>query len=220
MAPFIITRKRILFLFLFLSMACFFLSSCTQETGSENRANSKPHINEKAGPGTEPYQDMKASPLTPSEVSEKVPQKARELVEALLGEEGKKQNWDALPGGVFYHDIFKGDGKPVKHGSAIHMKLRGFLKNGAEFVNTNKHPHNKSYVFTYGIGEVVKGFEMGVATMKEKGKRVIVIPPELGFKEKGYRSPYVFIPPYSTLIYEASFMFRKDPEWNKIDLFK
>jgi peptidylprolyl isomerase len=167
-------------------------------------------------PSSTPYS---TSTLALLDIS-KVPERARMLVKTLTKKEDAEQEWYGFPEGVMYHDIHIGNGKAIKKGMGIHTILRGILEDGTQFVNTMKYEGNKSFVFTFGIGDTLKSFEQGISSMRERGKRVIVIPPELAYGEKEYESQDVFIPPNSILIFEVSVMWVREPEWEKIRFFK
>ncbi|MCX7765923.1 MAG: FKBP-type peptidyl-prolyl cis-trans isomerase [Candidatus Sumerlaeia bacterium] len=156
--------------------------------------------------------------ITTESVSQKeVPIIAELLVLELL-KESKKPKWVKLPGGVIYCDIYTGNGKEIKGGSAVHLHLRGYLEDGTEFVNTFRE--RLHFFFTFNVGETIPGFEQGIASMRERGKRIVIIPPELAFGAEGYETEYIYIPPYSTLIYEVSLLFVREPEWDKLNMFK
>jgi len=196
------------FSFIIAIALCVFLEACAQDSGTE-----KP----------EPTPDHTEAVVTPTPVPveiAKIPEKARELVQKLTKKNEPDQQWFITEEGIVYHDVFVGEGNTPKRGVAVHMIVRGILKDGTEFVNTTRYPERKSFTFTYGTGATIKGFESGIASMKEKGKRVIVIPPEMGFGDKEYKSQNIKIPPNSTLIFEVSIMFYREAEWEKIDLFK
>lgn len=211
-------------LYLFLILAII-LSSCAQEP----QENDHPKIL-KEETSLIPSPPPTFTPSTTSTISStstisltdisKVPERARMLVQALTKKKDSEQEWRIFPEGVMYHDIHVGDGKSITNGVSVHMLLRGVLEDGTEFVNTMKNRINKSYTFTFGQGDTLNSFEQGVVTMREKGKRVIVIPPELAYGEKEYKTPSIHIPPHSTLIFEASIMWIREPEWDKINLFK
>lgn len=91
-------------------------------------------------------------------------------------------------------EISKGTGAEVKEGSLITVKYSGKLMNDEEFDSNNGKP----LTFRVGNGEVVDGFDAGVVGMKKGGKRVIVIPPRLGFPFGGDG-----IPPNSVVKFEV-----------------
>jgi len=57
------------------------------------------------------------------------------------------------------------------------------LTNGTKF--DSSLDRNKPFSFTLGAGEVIQGWDLGVAGMKVGGKRKLIIPPELGYGSKG-----------------------------------
>jgi hypothetical protein len=223
-------------LFLFTIPAIILLSCAQEPQGQGNQQNPKeetlpvfpsssttepspsstPSLTPTFSPTQTPYS---TSTLSLTDIS-KVPERARMLVRALTKKEDAEQKWYIFPEGVMYHDIHVGDGKSITNDVAVHMLLRGVLDDGTEFVNTMKYKENKAYTFTFGQGDTLMSFEQGVASMREKGKRVIVIPPELSYGEKEYKTPEVQIPPHSTLIFEASVMWIRAPELDKLNLFK
>lgn len=91
-----------------------------------------------------------------------------------------------------------GTGREAKNGDTVSVNYRGTLTNGTEFDSSYKR--NQAFSFRLGTGEVIKGWDQGVAGMKVGGKRKLTIPPALGYGEAG--SPPA-IPGNSTLIFEV-----------------
>jgi len=92
-------------------------------------------------------------------------------------------------------DIVFGTGVEAAVGDTVVVHYIGRLSNGQEFDNSNKR--GEPFTFTLGDGEVIAGWEQGVAGMKVGGERILVIPPTLGYGERNVGP----IPANSTLIF-------------------
>ena len=96
-------------------------------------------------------------------------------------------------------DLAVGKGAEAKAGDTVRVHYVGTLTNGDEFDASKKHG-DKPFEFELGKGRVIKGWDEGVAGMKEGGKRKLTIPPHLGY---GARGAGAKIPPNSTLVFEV-----------------
>lgn len=105
-----------------------------------------------------------------------------------------------LDDGLQYWVIREGLGAVAKEGSRVRVHYTGWLTNGKKF---DSSVGGQPFDFTIGNGEVIKGWEEGVAGMKVGGKRQLRIPPSLAYGEKGY--PPV-IPPNATLIFDIQLL--------------
>lgn len=88
-------------------------------------------------------------------------------------EKKEKPKTKVLEGGIIIEDRVVGTGKACKKGSKVGMRYIGKLKNGKVF---DKNTSGKPFVFNLGRGEVIKGWDIGVAGMAVGGERRIVIP--------------------------------------------
>ncbi len=103
--------------------------------------------------------------------------------------------------GLVYWDIRVGNGGEAKEGSHVRVHYTGWLTTGKKF--DSSVDAGKPFDFTIGNGEVIKGWEEGVAGMKVGGKRQLRIPPALAYGAAGYPGA---IPPNATLIFDIQLL--------------
>jgi len=103
--------------------------------------------------------------------------------------------------GLQYWDIQVGTGDVAKRGSRVKVHYTGWLTNGKKF--DSSVDAGRPFQFTIGRGEVIKGWDEGVAGMKVGGKRQLRIPPELGYGQSGAAG---VIPPNATLIFDVQLL--------------
>jgi FKBP-type peptidyl-prolyl cis-trans isomerase FkpA len=99
-----------------------------------------------------------------------------------------------------FEDIVVGVGISPQPGQNVTVHYTGTLENGAKF--DSSVDRGQPFTFKIGVGQVIKGWDEGVMTMKVGGKRKLVIPPHLGYGSRG-TGP---IPPNSTLIFEVELL--------------
>ncbi len=98
-------------------------------------------------------------------------------------------------------DISTGTGDVAVAGKEVTVHYTGvFAGNNQKF--DSSIDRGVPFTFTLGAGQVIKGWDLGVEGMKVGGKRVLVIPPQLGYGEKDYGP----IPGNSTLIFEIELL--------------
>jgi FKBP-type peptidyl-prolyl cis-trans isomerase len=98
-------------------------------------------------------------------------------------------------------DIKQGDGAEAAAGQRVTVHYVGTLTNGSKF--DSSRDRGKGFSFDLGKGQVIKGWDRGVAGMKVGGVRKLTIPPDLAYGDRGF--PPV-IPPGSTLVFEVELL--------------
>ncbi|MEZ5899450.1 MAG: FKBP-type peptidyl-prolyl cis-trans isomerase [Hyphomicrobium sp.] len=108
-------------------------------------------------------------------------------------------------------DTQEGTGDAPKTGQTCVMHYTGWLyKDGAKGAKFDSSvDRGKPFAFTIGVGQVIKGWDEGVASMKVGGKRTLIIPPQLGY---GARGAGGVIPPNATLIFDVELLDLKDDD--------
>src|SRR6187200_3723306 len=98
-------------------------------------------------------------------------------------------------------DIKLGDGAEAKAGNQVTVHYVGTLTDGKKF--DSSRDRGKGFSFKLGAGQVIKGWDQGVAGMKVGGLRKLTIPPHLAYGDRGFPGA---IPPRSTLIFEVELL--------------
>jgi len=99
--------------------------------------------------------------------------------------------------GLQYVDTLVGTGEAPQKGQKVSVHYKGTLKDGTQF--DNSYDRGAPIQFMVGVGQVIPGFDEGLATMAVGGKRRLHIPAALGYGEQGAGNA---IPPNSDLIFE------------------
>src|SRR5205085_3230741 len=103
--------------------------------------------------------------------------------------------------GLQYWDIKVGAGLTASAGQTAKVHYTGWLTDGKKF--DSSVDRNEPFGFTLGAGEVIKGWDEGVAGMKVGGKRQLRLPPELGYGSRGAGG---VIPPNATLVFDVELL--------------
>lgn len=85
--------------------------------------------------------------------------------------------------GLKYKDVKVGTGATPQKGQTISVHYTGTLADGTKF--DSSRDRGDPLKFTVGIGQVIKGWDEGLLTMKVGGQRTLIIPPELGYGARG-----------------------------------
>lgn len=105
------------------------------------------------------------------------------------------------PSGLYWKDVVEGTGAMAVRGSTAVVDYTGWLANGNFFDGSKKA--GKPFSFALGQGRVIEGWDEGVAGMRVGGKRLLVIPPQLGYGERGAGG---LIPGNATLVFEVELL--------------
>jgi len=98
-------------------------------------------------------------------------------------------------------DLKVGTGAEAIAGNQVTVHYVGTLTDGKKF--DSSRDRGKGFSFKLGGGQVIKGWDQGVAGMKVGGLRKLTIPPDLAYGDRGF--PPV-IPPRSTLVFEVELL--------------
>jgi peptidylprolyl isomerase len=120
-------------------------------------------------------------------------------------DEGKTKKWQQTDSGLQYLDEKQGTGDSPMNGQNCLVHYTGWLwennAKGKEF--DSSVGRGEPFMFSVGLGRVIKGWDEGVATMKVGGKRQLLIPAKLGYGAQGAGGD---IPPNATLLFEVELL--------------
>jgi peptidylprolyl isomerase len=103
--------------------------------------------------------------------------------------------------GLKYYDLEEGTGETPTPGQPVSVHYTGWLEDGSMF--DSSLTRGQPFQFVIGAGQVIPGWDEGVAGMKVGGKRQLVIPADLAYGEQGAGG---VIPPNATLIFEVELL--------------
>ncbi len=103
--------------------------------------------------------------------------------------------------GLQIEKLAEGQGETPKTGDRVSVHYTGWLENGKKF--DSSRDRGQPFVFTLGRGQVIKGWDQGVASMRVGDKVRLTLPPDLGY---GARGAGGVIPPNATLIFEVELL--------------
>ncbi len=111
------------------------------------------------------------------------------------------ENQVTTASGLKYVEIAEGAGETPTKGQTVSVHYTGTLESGKKF--DSSRDRNQAFEFQIGEGQVIKGWDEGLSTMKVGGRRKLIIPAELGY---GARGAGGVIPPNSTLIFDVELL--------------
>ncbi len=98
-------------------------------------------------------------------------------------------------------DIQVGTGAEAEAGNTVSVHYTGTLTDGTQF--DSSRTRGQPFSFKLGVGQVIRGWDIGVAGMKVGGKRTLTIPSAEGYGERGAGRD---IPPNSTLLFDVELL--------------
>ncbi|HUO79570.1 MAG TPA: FKBP-type peptidyl-prolyl cis-trans isomerase [Steroidobacteraceae bacterium] len=113
----------------------------------------------------------------------------------------------AAPAELGVTELAPGHGDPVAAGASVRVHYTGWLYDpaaaGGKGAQFDSSVGGEPFVFPLGAGRVIRGWDLGVAGMRAGGKRRLLIPPGLGYGERGAGG---VIPPNATLLFEVELL--------------
>jgi peptidylprolyl isomerase len=103
--------------------------------------------------------------------------------------------------GLQYIDTVEGTGETPQPGQKVTVHYTGTLEDGTKF--DSSRDRGQPFSFKIGVGQVIRGWDEGVGSMKVGGRRQLIIPPDLGY---GARGAGGVIPPNATLIFDVELL--------------
>ncbi|MEH1935932.1 MAG: FKBP-type peptidyl-prolyl cis-trans isomerase [Nostoc sp.] len=105
------------------------------------------------------------------------------------------------PSGLKYVELKEGTGATPQPGQTVEVHYVGTLEDGTKF--DSSRDRGQPFSFKIGVGQVIKGWDEGLSTMKVGGRRQLIIPPELGYGSRGAGG---VIPPNAILHFDVELL--------------
>ncbi|MEH2302089.1 FKBP-type peptidyl-prolyl cis-trans isomerase [Nostoc sp.] len=105
------------------------------------------------------------------------------------------------PSGLKYVELKEGTGATPQPGQTVEVQYVGTLEDGTKF--DSSRDRGQPFSFKIGVGQVIKGWDEGLSTMKVGGHRQLIIPSELGYGSRGAGG---VIPPNATLLFDVELL--------------
>ncbi|WP_339458503.1 FKBP-type peptidyl-prolyl cis-trans isomerase [Nodularia spumigena] len=121
--------------------------------------------------------------------------------QTLMASNTMSDNVVTTPSGLKYIELEEGTGATPERGQTVVVHYTGTLENGNKF--DSSRDRNSPFEFKIGTGQVIKGWDEGLSTMKVGGRRQLIIPAELGYGSRGAGG---VIPPNATLLFDVELL--------------
>lgn len=119
----------------------------------------------------------------------------------------EENNIIQMENGLKIQDLKVGTGTEARTGDTVAVNYLGTLENGTKF--DSSYDRGEPFQFNLGSGQVIQGWDIGVAGMKVGGKRKLIIPSDLAYGERGAGG---VIPPNATLVFEVELLAVQPPQ--------
>ena len=163
---------------------CCLMIACTQQSNTQETSNAGQTTSTPTVAATEASVTVAS---TPSSTPKKTTTGASKVV--------------TTSSGLKYTELKVGSGATPKTGQTVSVHYTGTLENGTKF--DSSRDRGVPFEFPIGTGQVIKGWDEGISTMKVGGRRQLIIPPELGYGAGGAGG---VIPPNATLIFDVELL--------------
>ena len=134
-------------------------------------------------------------------VSSVVVKETTKLMAPIAGKKTVDENLITTASGLQYVELVEGTGAQPVAGQTVVVHYTGTLTDGNKF--DSSRDRNQPFSFKIGAGQVIQGWDEGLATMKIGGRRKLVIPSKLGYGERGAGG---VIPGGATLIFDVELL--------------
>ena len=141
------------------------------------------------------------TPVSPNLPAAENKAKAKKTVDELIAELKKKHpkaKFETTKSGMKYFVLKDGEGDKCGKGKKIKAHYTGTLMDGKKF--DSSRDRGQPFEFTVGIGQVIKGWDEALSDMKKGEQRLLILPPELAYGERGAGG---VIPPNATLVFDV-----------------
>jgi FKBP-type peptidyl-prolyl cis-trans isomerase len=146
--------------------------------------------------------DVSATPLAvsaaPTELTTTQPEGLIAMSDSIATSDS---DYVTTPSGLKYKDMTVGTGESPETGQKVTVHYTGTLTDGSKF--DSSRDRGQPFDFKIGVGQVIKGWDEGVSTMKVGGRRELVIPAELGYGSRGAGG---VIPPNAILVFDVELL--------------